>query len=570
MTGAIPKIVWTLWLQGWRDAPRIAQASLKSWKNQNPEWSVHALDRTSLANFLPESELSYLAPEQHSAAQSDQIRIALLHRYGGFWADATTVCATPLDEWLPASAHTGFFAFSKPTEDRLLASWFLAAERGNYIVERWREATSHFWSDPHHRQNLDDYFWFHHLFGDLCQRDDEFRRAWKRVPTVSAQHPGHFGPNDTRLLRQVDRDQLNITQAPPAPVLKLTHKLPDAEPSNRLIDAICDWSEALPQQMPPKSQRLLVCWYGSFAGHGTVGDLRSLETLASHLVGCGHVVSHATADQIEIVGARRVDWQQVASTDLDAVLFVCGPILSFHPQTNSLFDRFKHNRMAGVGVSLMPKTDPGFSNPFEIVFAREGGERRYGDLAIIAPLGTHRSANSSLKVGVSLRGLQHEYGAHRCRWEETARLAHEAAHAAIAEGGEIVVLENHLTRSGLGADEIERRYAECDLVITSRFHGAITALRHGVPYIAIDQISGGAKIISLLSALPWPHAYEIDSIDAETLKGAAIELSQRPDRELLFSTRDKAVKGANETLAAVDRWIASLSLAPHHQNFRGY
>jgi hypothetical protein len=53
----------------------------------------------------------------------------LLRRHGGVWADATCYCLQPLAEWLPSKlAPAGFFAFDRPAPDRMLASWFLAAQ----------------------------------------------------------------------------------------------------------------------------------------------------------------------------------------------------------------------------------------------------------------------------------------------------------------------------------------------------------------------------------------------------------------------------------------------------------
>ena len=54
-------------------------------------------------------------------------------------------------------------------------------------------------------------------------------------------------------------------------------------------------------------------------------------------------------------------------------------------------------------------------------------------------------------------------------------------------------------RSQRTPDDIEEQYAECDLVLMARVHGAIAALRQHVPFIALDQINNGAKVLPLLS-----------------------------------------------------------------------
>ena len=556
---AIPKIVWTYWHQGWDAAPRVARASVRTWCAQNPAWRVHRLDRSTLSRFVPDRDLAHLASGEHLAAQSDQIRIELLHRYGGVWADATTMCMAPMDEWLPSLGRSGFFAFRRPEGRRMLASWFIAAERGNYLVERWRAKTVEFWQ-RRASEELEDYFWFHHLFGTLYQADPEFRRAWDDVPAFSAIHRGHFGPDDKALLERVDGDRVDLIESPPAPVLKLTHKIAEVRPPDCLLDRLCEWAEGTVMPIDRVSpRRLLVAWYGAFAGHGTVGDVFALETLVTHLVGRGHRVSHATADRISIVGSERVQWDTALPNDFDAVMFVCGPILSFHPRTNAFFQRFASVPLAGVGVSMMPASHPHHTNPFRFVLAREGWGERHGDLAILAPQPIHAPVRHRPKIGLSLRGRQTEYGEDRCLWQQTESLARELAKVARERiDADILDIENHLARSGRMASEIEAQYGECSLVITSRFHGAIAAIRQGVPYVAIDQIKGGAKLTSLLAPLSWPHVYRIDQLDAAALRRTCAELVTRRDHPLLLAARRECSRAANETLAALDRWLSTL------------
>src|SRR6516165_4866570 len=114
---SIPKIVWMLWNQGWSRAPDLVHQAAASWRKLNSEWSVQALDAISLSHFLPAADLSRIAESEcEIEAFSDRVRIELLHRYGGVWVDATTLCMRPLDQWLPDRLSSGFFAFANPGE----------------------------------------------------------------------------------------------------------------------------------------------------------------------------------------------------------------------------------------------------------------------------------------------------------------------------------------------------------------------------------------------------------------------------------------------------------------------
>ena len=130
-------------------------------------------------------------------ALSDIVRINLLADYGGVWVDATCVCVKPLNIWLPQLMNQGFFAFSKPANDRELSSWFLASEKHGYIVQKWREHTNNVWRSgtnieivngllSYEEMNSKDlwdspsqlpYFWFHYSFTYLLNTDTTFRNT---------------------------------------------------------------------------------------------------------------------------------------------------------------------------------------------------------------------------------------------------------------------------------------------------------------------------------------------------------------------------------------------------------
>ncbi|MEA2210458.1 MAG: hypothetical protein QOF83_406 [Solirubrobacteraceae bacterium] len=185
--GSLPanRTIWTCWFQGEDRAPPLVRRCLASWRRGNPGWEVQCLDASTLAQFV---DLPALAGKEISpAARSDVLRIHLLRRFGGVWVDATTYCNRPLDDWLAAYFASGFFAFARPAPDREVASWFLAAALGNRTVDVWQAAVNDYWQSCSRRK--DDYFWFHHIFNDLCASDPDFARDWGRVPRYSADAP---------------------------------------------------------------------------------------------------------------------------------------------------------------------------------------------------------------------------------------------------------------------------------------------------------------------------------------------------------------------------------------------
>lgn len=250
----IPRRLWLLWLQGIDNAPAVVRACLASWGRWNPGWQIELLDLERLLTVMPEyrdwgDRWSAIGP----TALSDLIRVNLLTRFGGVWADATCLCRKPLDAWLPHLARTGFFAFSDPAPDRLLASWFLAAEAGTPLVARWREESHRYWEqgptrglveacellssnryaaqradrqlwfDEHHSDYRSHYpyFWFHYLFERLLQ-DPDLAARWRMVPKMTADIPHRI--QQLGLRRAVTDEWVEEFRTGIAPLYKLTYK----------------------------------------------------------------------------------------------------------------------------------------------------------------------------------------------------------------------------------------------------------------------------------------------------------------------------------------------------------
>ena len=266
------KTIWILWLQGWENAPKLVQHCLRSWERHNPEWTIHALDSETLSAHVDVSDFRALSERITPQAWSDIIRMHLLREQGGVWVDATCFCCRPLDGWLPDRLTSGFFAFERPGEDRLISSWFLAAVPGNRLVDTYcREVRDYWLNNPGLRlycpwdeettetgeglrKLLDNkyvssfllkyptlwfsflftkvlkiypYYVFHYRFEYCYKRDSYFRAVWDATPKISAdiphtlQHVGLLNPLSDAVRQDIDQRV--------APLYKLTWKLDETK-----------------------------------------------------------------------------------------------------------------------------------------------------------------------------------------------------------------------------------------------------------------------------------------------------------------------------------------------------
>ena len=137
-SGDFKKTIWMFWDSGLDDAPGVVKLSYQTWVKLNPDYDVVLLDRYNIASILGfdfYDVFKLCSVDLGAAGKSDLLRLYLLNRYGGVWADATTFCKKPLNEWLDIT-HTGFFSFrEKRADDRALVSWFLASTPGHALTQ---------------------------------------------------------------------------------------------------------------------------------------------------------------------------------------------------------------------------------------------------------------------------------------------------------------------------------------------------------------------------------------------------------------------------------------------------
>ncbi len=243
----IPKILWMMWLQGFAQAPDIVKNCYRSWCKHNPNWNIVFLDEVNLHEYVDVPRLiGRNRPDIKVQAFSDFVRINLLARYGGVWADATCFACRPLDSWIHDYTASGFFAFRNPASDRMLSSWFLASAADCYLTCRYREEVNRFlagnrfdsrgsevgktrvnrWSMALYADKrlarlwplyvmarlmrAYPYYWFHYIFAGLVNKDDLFRQLWRDTPEYRAAGPlslwrsGYWKPASEELKQEID------------------------------------------------------------------------------------------------------------------------------------------------------------------------------------------------------------------------------------------------------------------------------------------------------------------------------------------------------------------------------
>src|SRR5215210_4715104 len=244
--------------------------------------------------------------------------------------------------------------------------------------------------------------------------------------------------------------------------------------------------------------RALVCGWFSFEPMGaTAGDLQARAVACRWLEEAGAAFDVACAPGF----AAGVDWRTADPAKYTHLVFVCGPFDPDRPPVSDLLARFAGARVVGLDVSVVRSLEE--RDPFAVLFERDSSRGAAPDLAFLAPTERPRVA------GVILVPHQREYGERARHLEAEGLIDRSLRGRGLARAD----LDTALTNEPWTRDtallrapaEVESLIARVDVVLTTRLHGLVLALKAGVPTVAVDPVAGGAKVARQAQRIGWPH-----------------------------------------------------------------
>jgi hypothetical protein len=253
--------------------------------------------------------------------------------------------------------------------------------------------------------------------------------------------------------------------------------------------------------------KALVAGWFSFEDMGaTGGDIIVRDLACEWLRRAGRPYDIAVAAPF----SGGVDWREVDPGAYSHVLFVCGPFGNGDPIPQFLH-RFRNARMLGLNLTMLESLKTW--NPFDHLIERDSPENSRPDLVFLS------NVPKVPVVGLVLRDKGSEYGA-RHRYEQSIALIDELT---ASREMALVRIDTRLDQNTTGLRtpaEIESVIARTEVVVTTRLHGLVFALKNGVPAVVLDPIEGRGKLSRQAEVLGWPAILSIDEADAAALKNA--------------------------------------------------
>lgn len=285
---------------------------------------------------------------------------------------------------------------------------------------------------------------------------------------------------------------------------------------------------------------LLAGWFSFEQMGATAGDLMARDLARQWLESAGHRVDVAVAPPF----TDGIDWQTAEPSEYSHVVFVCGPFGNGWPVTEFL-NRFSGVRLVGLNLSMLEALE--VWNPFDLLLERDSSRATRPEIAFYSEL------PRVPVVGVVLVHAQLEYksGLHQAANDAIQRLTASRPMA-------VVSIDTRLDENATGlrnAMEVESLIARMDIVLTTRLHGLVLALKNGVPAIAIDPIAGGAKIRRQAETIGWPICLNADDISDDAI-AQAFEFCQ--SEEARACARACAERARKEIARIRDEFIAGV------------
>lgn len=302
----------------------------------------------------------------------------------------------------------------------------------------------------------------------------------------------------------------------------------NVEPSNPSVQA------AVPPLVPPGQKRasgnvLVGGWFSFSDGHATAGDLLALQVACQWLIKAGFSYDVAFDPPFN----EGVDWRIVDPDTYSHVVFVCGPFERKQLEADFL-SRFHGCRLIGLNLSMRVPVEKW--NPFDLLFERDSSAAVRPDMVFL-----------SAEPQVPVVGI--------CLVEPYAdaldHLANEAIGRLVQSNKMVTVnIDTRLDRNTTNLRtpaEVESLIARMDLLVTTRLHGAVMALKNGVPVVSIDPEAGGAKIVAQMQKIGWPVVFSADALTEEGMQ-TGFEYCLTPEARIKArDCRDYAVDTIGQT-----------------------
>ncbi len=238
---------------------------------------------------------------------------------------------------------------------------------------------------------------------------------------------------------------------------------------------------------------LVTGWPSFLHGEATAGDVLAMEAVG-HAVAAAGLPCDLAWSPVFRPGDRTLD--DAPPERYTHLVFTCGP--AHGAPVARLHERYRRSYRIAVGVSVPDPVSPAVTGFHALIPRDAPGQPARADLSIAAPVPKVPVAAVILandQPEYAGRGRHAQLTAELTEWLASLDCARIPVDTRVAPGSWL---------SPASPAQVESVIARTDVVITTRLHGLVLALKNGVPALAVDPVTGGAKVASQAAAWGWP------------------------------------------------------------------
>lgn len=220
------------------------------------------------------------------------------------------------------------------------------------------------------------------------------------------------------------------------------------------------------------------------------------------------------------------------------VVIVCGPCDREYYARRWPIDpaAFSHCHFIGVNLSMIQPLEEW--SPFDTLLERDSDRLVRPDLTML------RKPRKTFVFGLCIAPPQPEYKERQMhsRANELLRSLARRSDAAVIEID--TGWPKELNDTGLESEaQIEAVISRVDVLMTTRLHGTVYAIKNGVPPLVVDPVRGGDKVSAQSRTLGWPAAFQIDTVTEKELEEGLRFCLSESGRQKARECAIAAVKG---------------------------
>jgi hypothetical protein len=141
---SIPRHIWTFWDKPL--LPHVVQRCIETWYVHCPDYTITIIRPETLHDYITDIDLLALPFADNPQRLSDFVRLCVLHKYGGFWMDASIVMFENLDYFhekqqsSPSIEVVGYYTGINQTRPQfpVIESWFFGCVKESTFVRCWK------------------------------------------------------------------------------------------------------------------------------------------------------------------------------------------------------------------------------------------------------------------------------------------------------------------------------------------------------------------------------------------------------------------------------------------------